>query len=93
MTVVNGKKIQDLKGTVVSDKSDKTIVVVCENVRKHPLYKKRYVKQKKFFAHDEENKKTSCIKNTRGFEMLPVSCWFANCLSYNMACKGCKQRF
>ncbi len=56
MTVVNGKKIQDLKGTVVSDKSDKTIVVVCENVRKHPLYKKRYVKQKKFFAHDEENK-------------------------------------
>lgn len=42
-------------GLVTSDKMDKTIVVMVEDIVKHPLYKK-YIKQtKKFKAHDELN--------------------------------------
>ena len=45
-----------LQGEVVSDKSDKTVVVKVERTYKHPLYKK-YIKQdKKYSAHDENNK-------------------------------------
>ncbi len=36
-----------LTGIVVSDKPDKTIVVSCETMVKHPLYKKIYKKEKK----------------------------------------------
>lgn len=44
-----------LQGTVVSDKSDKTVTVHVERLYKHPMYKK-YVKQsKKYTAHDEAN--------------------------------------
>ncbi len=43
------------KGVVVSDKSDKTIVVRVETYRKHPKYAKRVLYTKKFVAHDETN--------------------------------------
>lgn len=42
-------------GNVVSDKMDKTIVVVVESYETHPLYKKRIKRTKKFKAHDENN--------------------------------------
>lgn len=42
-------------GTVISDKMDKTIVVLVERQYKHPLYKKIVRKHKKFKAHDENN--------------------------------------
>lgn len=42
-------------GKVVSDKMDKTIVVMVETYRKHPLYGKRVRYSKKFKVHDEEN--------------------------------------
>ncbi|HOJ44734.1 MAG TPA: 30S ribosomal protein S17 [Bacilli bacterium] len=42
-------------GTVVSAKSDKTIVVRIETYRKHPKYSKRVLYTKKFVAHDETN--------------------------------------
>lgn len=42
-------------GTVVSDKMDKTIKVLVETYRKHPLYHKRVKYSKKFTAHDENN--------------------------------------
>ncbi len=45
-----------LKGVVVSDKMDKTIVVLVERSKKHPRYKKRYIASKKYKAHDPENK-------------------------------------
>ncbi len=48
------KKI--LKGTVISDKMDKTVVVSVERVFQHPLYKKTIKTTKKYKAHDEENK-------------------------------------
>ena len=45
-----------LQGEVVSNKSDKTIVVKVERIFKHPLYKKFIKKDKKYSAHDEKNK-------------------------------------
>jgi small subunit ribosomal protein S17 len=42
-------------GTVVSDKMEKTIVVLVEGKVKHPLYKKTINKSKKFKAHDQNN--------------------------------------
>lgn len=44
-----------LKGMVVSDKSDKTIVVRVSRRFMHPIYKKYITKSKKFSAHDEAN--------------------------------------
>ncbi|MFT8319548.1 MAG: 30S ribosomal protein S17 [Bacillus sp. (in: firmicutes)] len=42
-------------GRVVSDKMDKTISVVVETYKKHPLYGKRVKYSKKYKAHDEQN--------------------------------------
>lgn len=44
-----------LVGRVVSDKADKTIVVLCQTRLQHPLYKKYIQRKKKFMAHDPEN--------------------------------------
>ena len=43
-------------GEVVSDKMDKTVVVVVKRLAQHPLYKKTIRKASKFKAHDRENK-------------------------------------
>ncbi|UWG97926.1 30S ribosomal protein S17 [Dehalobacter sp. DCM] len=42
-------------GKVVSDKMDKTIVVVVETRKKHPIYHKTVKVTKKYKAHDENN--------------------------------------
>lgn len=42
-------------GTVVSNNSDKTIVVKVESVKQHPKYKKRYVVSRKYQVHDANN--------------------------------------
>ena len=44
-----------LVGMVVSDKMDKTIVVVVNRLVKHPIYKKYIRRRAKFNAHDEQN--------------------------------------
>jgi small subunit ribosomal protein S17 len=44
-----------LKGKVVSDKMNKTRVVLVERLKKHPIYKKYYKVSKRFKAHDENN--------------------------------------
>ena len=44
-----------VQGVVVSDKNDKTIVVLVETHRRHPKYGKRVKYGKKFYAHDENN--------------------------------------
>lgn len=44
-----------LQGTVVSDKADKTVVVLVERRVRHPLYGKIVRQSKKYHAHDEEN--------------------------------------
>lgn len=43
-------------GTVVSDKMDKTRVIIVEKIIKHPKYRKYIRLRKKLYAHDEENK-------------------------------------
>jgi len=42
-------------GRVVSNKMDKTIVVVVETLKKHRIYKRTFKQTKRFQAHDEEN--------------------------------------
>lgn len=42
-----------LTGKVVSDKMDKTITVLVETYKDHPIYKKRVKYSKKYKAHDE----------------------------------------
>ena len=44
-----------LQGTVVSDKNDKTVVVLVERRFTHPLFKKTVRRSKKYKAHDENN--------------------------------------
>ncbi|MEK7519448.1 MAG: 30S ribosomal protein S17 [Patescibacteria group bacterium] len=45
---------RQLKGTVISDKMQKTVVVLVERIKEHPKYKKRYKVHKKYKAHDEK---------------------------------------
>lgn len=45
-----------LRGVVVSDKMDKTVVVSVSRFVKHPKYGKFYNISKKYKAHDENNK-------------------------------------
>ena len=49
------KAKQELIGKVVSDKNDKTITVLVETYKTHPLYGKRVKYSKKYAAHDERN--------------------------------------
>ncbi len=42
-------------GTVVSDKMDKTIVLLIRHNKRHPLYKKIIRRTVKLKAHDENN--------------------------------------
>ena len=44
-----------LTGVIVSDKTDKTVVVNVERKVKHPLYGKIIRRSKKYHAHDESN--------------------------------------
>ncbi|MDJ0277495.1 30S ribosomal protein S17 [Sphingomonas sp. 2R-10] len=44
-----------LTGMIVSDKTDKTVVVSVERKVKHPLYGKIIRRSKKYHAHDEGN--------------------------------------
>jgi 30S ribosomal protein S17 len=53
MTERNDRKVY--VGKVVSNKMDKTITVLVETYKKHPLYGKRVKYSKKFKAHDENN--------------------------------------
>ena len=52
----NNKKLKVLKGVIVSDKMDKTVVVSVSRFVKHPLYGKFYKISKRYKAHDAENK-------------------------------------
>ena len=71
-----------LIGRVVSDKNDKTITVLVETRRKHPLYKKLVKYSKKYRAHDEANKAkegdtvkiamTRPLSKTKRYELVEV---------------------
>ena len=59
MAIIGGKNIKELIGTVVSTKMKKTLTVKVDTVKMHPLYKKRYVRSKKYYAHIEDNSNIS----------------------------------
>lgn len=42
-------------GVVVSDKMDKTVVVVIERIKEHPIYKKKFTVSRKYKADDQNN--------------------------------------
>lgn len=73
---------QELIGKVVSDKADKTISVLVETHKKHPLYGKRVKYSKKYAAHDEKNeakvgdtvkiKMTKPISKSKRYELVEV---------------------
>lgn len=46
---------KSMAGRVVSNRMDKTVVVVVERTARHPLYKKVIRIRKKFKAHDADN--------------------------------------
>ncbi len=48
-------KRKERVGHVVSDKMDKTIVVVVERRVRHPRYEKVITRASRFYAHDEKN--------------------------------------
>ncbi len=48
-------KRKTLIGVVISDKMDKTVVVMVNRLVLHPVYKKYIRKKKKVKAHDEKN--------------------------------------
>lgn len=51
MTIIQKSKI----GRVLSNKMDKTLVVLVESHRNHPLYKKTIRKMTRYKVHDEKN--------------------------------------
>jgi small subunit ribosomal protein S17 len=52
--VAGARKLR--QGVVISDKMDKTVVVLIEQLVQHPVYKKFIRKRKKYKAHDPENR-------------------------------------
>lgn len=49
------KNAKSLVGVVKSNKGDKTIVVIVQTRKTHPLYRKQYTVSRNFMAHDEKN--------------------------------------
>ena len=73
---------RELVGRVVSDKTDKTITVLVETYKNHPLYKKRVKYSKKYAAHDEKNEakigdtvrivETRPLSRTKRFRLVEI---------------------
>ena len=56
MTIETPKTlVRKLKGTIVSNKMDKTIVVEVDRVKTHQKYGKKYTVSTKYHVHDPEN--------------------------------------
>lgn len=49
------KKDRSFEGLVVSDKMDKTVVVLVETFKMHPIYKKRVKVSNRYKVHSENN--------------------------------------
>ena len=76
------KTNHELVGKVVSDKTDKTIIVSVETYKKDPLYGKRVKYSKKYAAHDEKNEaktgdtvriaETRPLSKTKHFRLVEI---------------------
>ena len=54
-TIEKTSKAPTLKGTVVSNKMQKTLVVNVDTMKAHPKYSKQYRSSKKYKVHVEES--------------------------------------
>ena len=59
-------------GLVVSDKPEKTVTVSVETLVRHPMYKKRVRRSKRFMVHDEDNE-ARVGDTVRIIETRPIS--------------------
>ncbi len=76
------KRVQELVGKVVSNKNDKTITVLVETYKIHPLYNKRVKYSKKYSTHDEKNEaktgdtvrivETRPLSKTKHFRLVEI---------------------
>lgn len=76
------KRVQELTGKVVSNKAEKTITVLVETYKRHPLYNKRVKYSKKYAAHDEKReanigdtvriRMTKPISKTKKYELVEI---------------------
>lgn len=70
------------QGRVVSDKMDKTITVIVDTYKNHPVYNKRFKYSKKFYAQDENNEakvgdtvrimETRPLSRTKRFRLVKI---------------------
>lgn len=83
MSEVNDRNRRKVyQGRVVSDKSDKTITVVVETYKTHPVYGKRVKYSKKYYAQDDNNEAkvgdivrimaTRPLSRTKRFRLLEI---------------------
>ena len=61
------------KGTITSQKQDKTITVTVHRYVTDPKYKKRYRKSKKFHVHNPDNKQFEIGDEITFYETKPIS--------------------
>ena len=76
------EKRPELIGKVVSATNNKTITVLVETSKPHPLYNKRVKYSKKYAAHDEKNKAkvgdtvkirmTKPLSKTKRYELVEI---------------------
>lgn len=76
------KRVQELIGKVVSAVNDKTVTVLVQTYKTHPLYNKRVKYSKKYTAHDEKNEaktgdtvrivETRPLSKTKRFRLVEI---------------------
>ncbi len=64
-------------GKVISNKMQKSIIVVVERKVAHPLYKKYFKRSTKFYAHDEKNEAGvgDMVKIMETRPLSKLKCW------------------
>ncbi len=63
---------RQVTGTVLSNKMDKTVIVLVERLMKHGLYHKYVKRRAKYAAHDENNL-CNIGDKVRIIESMPIS--------------------
>ena len=70
-------RAKERTGKVVSDKMDKTVVVLIKREFAHPMYKKKIVRSKRVKVHDELDKcrKGDIIRIRESRPLSKGKCW------------------
>jgi small subunit ribosomal protein S17 len=73
MTIIGWKNLKELEWLVTSTKMLKTLVISVNTVKIHPLYKKRYIRSKKYYAHIEDTSNISVWDTVKIRQYRPTS--------------------